>query len=117
MRTTVIAIPAAEITDWASFHDVFKRIFGFPDFYGRNMNAWIDCMGDLDDSGTGMVQVAVGVGELVAIRIDDAAEFQRRCPEQFLALLECTAFVNFRRIEMGEPPILTLMLSGHFPPP
>lgn len=48
MQTTIVDIPAHEITDWDSFHDVFKRVFGFPDFYGRNMDAWIDCMTDLD---------------------------------------------------------------------
>jgi len=114
INTRVVSIPVREITDWASFHDVFRRVFGFPDFYGCNMNAWIDCMTDLDDPGTGMVQISVGHGELVAIRVDDAADFQRRCPEQFQALIECASFVNFRRIEVGEPPILTLMFSDHF---
>lgn len=114
MNTRIIALPAREITDWASFHEVFRRVFGFPDFYGRNMNAWIDCMTDLDDPGTGMVQVAVGPGELVAIRVDDASDFLRRCPEQFRALIECASFVNFRRIEVGDAPILTLMFNDHF---
>lgn len=116
MQTTIVNIPASEIKDWETFHEVFKCVFGFPDFYGRNMNAWIDCMGDLDDPGTGMVQVAVEAGDLVAIRIDDAADFERRCPEQFRALMECAAFVNLRRIDQGESPVLTLMLSGHFRP-
>lgn len=115
MQTTVVTIPADEITDWDSFHDVFKRVFGFPDFYGRNMNAWIDCMGDLDDPGTGMVKLTVKVGELVAIRIDDAADLEQRCPEQFRALMECAASVNSRRTEIRQRPVLTLMLSGHFP--
>jgi len=44
MRQQVIANPVDAITDWASFHDVFMHTLGFPDFYGRNMDAWIDCM-------------------------------------------------------------------------
>jgi hypothetical protein len=31
----------------ASFHDVFGRTLKLFDGYGRNMNAWIDCMRDL----------------------------------------------------------------------
>ena len=31
-------------TDWESFHTVSAEVFGFPEFYGRNMNAWIDCL-------------------------------------------------------------------------
>jgi hypothetical protein len=114
MRTTVVDIPVNEITDWESFHDVFKRVFGFPDFYGRNMNAWIDCMTDLDAPEGGMVQLSVAVGDLVALEILGAEDFERRCPEQFRALVECSAFVNFRRVEAGDLPILTVMFCDDF---
>jgi hypothetical protein len=117
MQTTVVTIPTSRITDWDSFHSVFHAAFGFPAFYGRNMNAWIDCMTYLDDSSSGMARVCVDPGQLVALRIDDAPDFQRRCPEQCQALIECTAFVNYRRIDQGGQPILTLMLGGWFRKP
>ena len=50
----VVRIPTSEIVDWESFHSVFQRVLGFPEFYGRNMNAWIDCLtsaDSLDDGG------------------------------------------------------------------
>ena len=81
------------------------------------MDAWIDCMTSLDNPPSGMTSVSVEAGGLLALRIDDAPDLQRRCPEQYDALIECTALVNFRRIEVGEKPILTLMLSGQFPNP
>jgi RNAse (barnase) inhibitor barstar len=34
-----VQIDGNELTNWATFHDVFETIFGFPAFYGRNMNA------------------------------------------------------------------------------
>jgi hypothetical protein len=114
MQTTIIAIPANQITDWDSFHSVFQAALGFPDFYGRNMNAWIDCLSYLDDPPSGMTSVSVKAGELIALRIDDAPDFQRRCPEQYDALIECAAFVNQRRVDVGKTPLLTLMLSGWF---
>jgi len=49
MQTTVITIPTHRITDWDSFHDVFAEILGLPGFYGRNMNAWIDCLTSADE--------------------------------------------------------------------
>lgn len=115
MQTTVIAIPAGQITGWDSFHSVFQTAFGFPNFYGRNMDAWIDCMSYLDDPSSGMTSVPLGAGELVALRIDDIPDFQLRCPDQYQALIECVAFVNHRRIEAGEKPLLTLMLTGQSP--
>ncbi len=113
MNTTLIDIPVKRIVDWASFHEVFADVLGYPAFYGRNMNAWIDCMTDADRPDTGMVRVAVQPGQLMTLQIDDADDFAKRCPEQFDALIECTAFVNFRRVETGGTPVLSLLLTGH----
>ena len=117
MQTTVATIPADQITDWDSFHSVFQVALGFPDFYGRNMNAWIDCMTYIDDPTGGMTNIFVCPGDLLALRIDDAPDFARRCPELYQAIIECTAFVNYRRIERGDKPVLTLMLNGWFKAP
>jgi barstar (barnase inhibitor) len=114
MQTTVVTIPTDQIADWDSFHSVFQAVFGFPSFYGRNMNAWIDCLTYLDDPPSGMTSICIAPGQLVAIRIDDAPDFRRRCPEQYEALVECTAFVNYRRTDRGGQPVLTLMLGGWF---
>lgn len=48
MQNTVIQIDTHLIKDWKSFHDVFSETFGFPKFYGRNIDAWNDCMSSLD---------------------------------------------------------------------
>jgi RNAse (barnase) inhibitor barstar len=34
----LVSIPTLRISDWDSFHSVFAEVFGFPDFYGRNMD-------------------------------------------------------------------------------
>lgn len=123
MKTTIVSIPTHQITDWDTFHTVFQSVFGFPGFYGCNMDAWIDCMTCLDDPSSGMTSIFVSPGDLLALRIDDAADFQRRCPEQYDAFIECAAFVNYRRINHhrsikgDEQPVLALILSGHFSTP
>ena len=91
---------------------MFKKVLGFPDFYGRNMNAWIDCMTSVDTPPDGLSSVTVAPGEILILRIDDPLGFRRRCPEQYDALIKCSAFVNFRRTELGEAPVLALLLNG-----
>jgi len=110
MRT--VTIPVEKIVDWPSFHDTFQRELGFPNFYGRNMNAWIDCMTSADAPSDGLSTVTVEPGEILVLRIDQPFEFRHRCPEQYDALIECTAAVNVRRVEVGESPVLGLLLVG-----
>lgn len=104
----LVILDTRRITDWDSFHDVFAQSFGFPDFYGRNMNAWVDCMTDLDDPGAGMTNVHVALGAVLVLQLEHVADFAYRCPEQYAAIVECAAFVNWRRIETGDEPVLTL---------
>lgn len=100
-------LETTRITDWPSFHSVFAETIGFPEFYGRNMNAWIDCMTYLDEE---MNRLRVRSGELFNLEVADCTDFQRRLPEIFQAFIECAAFVNQRRVETGNPPVLALIL-------
>lgn len=106
----VVRIPTSEIDDWESFHDVFQRVLGFPDFYGRNMDAWIDCLTSADAPNDGMVamDVVAADGDVLTLQLEDVVDFAARCPEQYDAVVECAAFVNWRRTEVGERPILAL---------
>ena len=103
-----IQIDGSKITDWDSFHDQFSTKLGFPGFYGRNMDAWNDCMTYLDDPDAGMSSIHVGSGDVVVLCISAATEFRKRCPEIYDALVECSAFVNYRRIERDAPAVLAL---------
>ena len=72
------------------------------------MNAWIDCMTWLDDPAAGMTTVHASPGGVVALHLQNAKGLARRCPEQYVALVECAGFVNWRRIEVGERAVLAL---------
>jgi Barstar (barnase inhibitor) len=104
----VADVDLSEITDWDSFHDVFARTLGFPDFYGRNMNAWIDCLTYEDDQ---MTAFPVPSGEVLTLQLSGFRTFRARCPDICEALLDCAAFVNWRRIKTGERSILALSYS------
>jgi hypothetical protein len=103
----LITIDASRITNWETFHDVFAAALGFPDFYGRNMNAWIDCMTTLDDHEP-LTAIRLATGEFLTLAIDHIDDLALRCPEIYTALVDCSAFVNWRRIERGAPPVLAL---------
>lgn len=101
----LVRIDARQIRDWDTFHDVFAVAFGFPGFYGRNMNAWIDCMGYLDDPATDMTKVHGSASDPVVLRLDNIDSMPG---EIYEALVECAAFVNWRRTESRDPAILVL---------
>jgi hypothetical protein len=103
-----IAINCAKIHDWPSFHDEFAKAFGFPEFYGRNMDAWIDCLTSLDEPEDGMSTVHCRAGSVLTLELKNLREWKDRNPELYDAVIECSAFVNWRRIEMGDSPVLAL---------
>jgi RNAse (barnase) inhibitor barstar len=107
-----ISIDCNAITDWTSFHRIFSDTFGFPGYYGQNMNAWIDCLTYLDEPETGMCTVSVEPEEVLTLILENAKSFKSRLPEIYDALIECAAFVNWRRIEHEEPSVLTLAFYG-----
>jgi hypothetical protein len=100
------------LRDWTSFHSEFSRVFGFPAFYGKNMDAWIDCMTSLDKPENGMSTVHCATGSILTLELNNASDFEKRCPEQYKALIHCSEFVNRRRIEAGEAAVLTLDLKS-----
>ena len=57
-------------------HDYLKELFDFPDYYGKNLDALYDCLGDMDDTEV----IIINLDELneQSIRIlsvfDDAAD-------------------------------------------
>ena len=103
-----VIIDTSKIKDWDTFHNVFARAFGFPEFYGRNMNAWIDCMTSLDEPEAGMSNVHAPPGGVVVMELSDATDLALRQPELFEAIVDCAAFVNYRKLEVGENAVIAL---------
>jgi hypothetical protein len=96
------------ITDRESFHDLFAQRFGFFSGYGRNMNAWIDCMDGLDDPEGGLSTFTIAKGDAVVLKLLNAESFAVRCPDLRSALVDCASFVNWRRSKQGCPPLIAL---------
>ena len=83
----IIKLQAKDLTTWQTFHDTFKQELKFPNYYGSNMNAWIDCMSDLC------------LEEDIKIVIENIDELIQTNKDIYEALVECSAFVNYRQNE------------------
>ena len=103
-----VRLCGATIRDWDAFHDQSAAAFGFPAFYGRNMNAWIDCLTYVRD-GDGMSRFTLGPNEALVIEVLDTEAFNRQAPEVFDAFVACTAFVNQRHASANEIPALQIL--------
>lgn len=103
----VIVINGDRIVDEGSFHDAFVEAVGFPQWYGRNWDAWIDLMTYLDEDRA-TTSFWVLPGQVVTLQIDHAKLFKARVPEIYDTLFECSAFVNWRRVKAGASAYLCL---------
>jgi hypothetical protein len=104
-----VTLDGAGITDWPSFHAACRQAFGFPDFYGNTMDAWVDCMSYLRDDD-GMTRFKLAPDETLDIELLDAEDLRTRAPEILDELLFCVDAINDRYADYGEKPALQLVL-------
>jgi RNAse (barnase) inhibitor barstar len=94
-------IDCSRIHDWSSFHEEFDRVFAFPEFYGRNMDAWIDCMSSLDAPEDHLTGIHCERGRVLTIELANVQGFKQRNPEQYAALE--TIIRNLTSTKAGKP--------------
>lgn len=108
----VVRISGRRLVDRNNFHEEFAEAFGFPEFYGKNMNAWIDCLTSLDSPEHGMTRVHAPPGGLVVLQIDEYEYLRKRRKDLAIEIMECAAFVNWRKLQVGEPAVLALSFNA-----
>ncbi|WP_223789571.1 barstar family protein [Marinicella meishanensis] len=92
-----INIDGSKITNWESFHDTFFEKLNFPTYYGRNMDAWIDCVTEIVENN-----------ELLLFNITGIKGLKQNNPDIYEAINECSAFVNYRLFKNGDQTALAL---------
>lgn len=103
-------IDGAKICDWNSFHDECQQAFGFPEFYGRNLDAWVDCLSYLRDAD-GMTRFQLGENEKLSIIILNAETMRSQAADIFDEVTYCIGGINERYEDYGEKPALELILK------
>lgn len=86
-------------------HYMLKEIFGFPDFYGYNVNALIDCLGDLRYPDYGMSKITLRENEILYIFIYNFPFHNDIICNNFLVAI---SNVNQKNIINGENPSISL---------
>ena len=109
-RMALVEIPASGIVDWESFHDTLAEALRFPDYYGRNGNAFLDCLRDILDGRD--VPRTLGPGESLTIDLGELGDLRARCPEQLAALVDWTSWANGEQIDLGNEGRVVLAFRG-----
>lgn len=107
----IVQLDGKKIITREAFHDECQSAFGFPGFYGRNMDAWIDALSYLRDAaGNGMTRFRLNPDEVLEIRLLHSGVLRKKAPDILGMLEECVEEVNERYLEAGEKPALALIL-------
>jgi hypothetical protein len=104
----LIRIDARHLTDAAGLHAALDEAFGFAPGYGRNLDALIDCLTHLDDPQTGLSRVQVFPGQVALLVLEHTHGLGQQAAAQMKALTDAVAFVNWRRLEKRQPPVLAV---------
>ena len=83
-------IDGKQINDWDSFHDEFARKMGFFSGYGRNGNAWIDCMRDIYTNGEyeGLTKFGLDDGDKFILKVVNVEVWKTNGLQTFNAFLD-----------------------------
>lgn len=89
-------IDGDNINDWTSFHDEFYEKMGFFEGYGRNANAWIDCMTDMftNDEYNSLTKFNLNNGDRFTLKVINSEEWKKRSPETFSAFIDYCIWSN-----------------------
>lgn len=93
---TGVRFKGAELSTREDFHNSFMTKLQFPDFYGRNMDAWIDCMDDMARMPWPMSKVCVTSGGSLKIIIEESKLFRESV--MCASLIDCVKFINEKRV-------------------
>ncbi len=97
-----------ELSDWSAFYEASARRFGFHPTFGRNKEAWIECMEELDTRSDPLVRKGAFVLiEYVGRYTDRNVD---RDVEAFL--IAGAARINGTRLADGELPYLICAERG-----
>ncbi|MCC6980948.1 MAG: barstar family protein [Candidatus Melainabacteria bacterium] len=98
----VRGLDASNWTTEAAFHDDVKRILEFPGYYGNNINAFNDCLGD--------IEIGKGGGFVIAILHFD--RFYSALPDRAQAVLDIIE-TNSRRFLITGQRLLCLIQTDN----
>ena len=119
MKFIIIDIDFLEIcsenleNEYSNFHTKMAEIFGFPDFYGKNLAAFIDCLSDLriyeGEDIEPLVRYSLNKDECILLNISNLLRISDDLRHKFLLAVEQ---VNTRHTRSKTPTILINLIES-----
>jgi hypothetical protein len=106
----VIKVPLEDVVDWDAAHTALARALQFPDYYGRNGNAFIDCLTDITHGWD--VPPLLAAGETLTIDLGNTSLHADSFREVTDAICGWVASVNWRDIQEGLPARVLIASFG-----
>lgn len=102
-----LEIDFSGVSDLNSMHKLLMEKFGFPDFYGKNVNALIDCLTSLRHPEDRMTNIHLASGEVLSLVVKSLPMDNLLILNNFLIAIQS---VNERYINRGEAAVILLVL-------
>ncbi|MCG8711046.1 barstar family protein [Brenneria sp. 4F2] len=103
-----VKIDFAKIKTLDDFYNELSGLFGFPDFFGRNINALIDCLFSLRYPEDEMTKIHVATSEYLLIELHHFSLTTEEIKETLIVTIEN---VSLKCKEKGQEPSIVLLLK------
>lgn len=108
MKEKKISIDFSRLETMDDFHNTMKALFGFPDFYGNNMHALIDCLTSLRYPKDGMTSVTLEKNEVLLLEVNN---LNYKNHEVVVALFSSIQYVNYRCTHLKDKESIIILLN------
>jgi hypothetical protein len=104
-----LKLDLTETSDLSDMHHRLAKVFGFPEFYGKNYPALVDCLSSLRYPEDGMTSVALASdSEVIELQVRGLASCNKDILSIFLSAIETA---NDRLIQKALSPAIYLLLT------
>ncbi|NMY99928.1 barstar family protein [Pseudomonas proteolytica] len=102
----VIELDFSKIKDVEHLYEALAEKIGFPDSYGKNADAVIDCLFGLRYPEEGMTKISLDTTEKIIIQTKNITSAEQKTRETLMFIVE---FVNYK-CQFKETPASILLL-------
>ncbi|QTF07882.1 barstar family protein [Brenneria izadpanahii] len=108
MKLKKLSIDFSYIKTDDDFHNAMKVLFGFPDFYGMNFNAFNDCLNSLRYPEDGMSSIHLKKDEYLLLEVKKIDLISDELRYNFLLSIKA---INYGSISFGDDPLIYLLFD------
>ena len=88
MKQQEIEIDFSNINSLEEMHTLLQKVFVLPDFYGKNVNALIDCLSSLRYPADEMIGIVLEKEESLLVKTKALSSLNELCLNHFLVSIE-----------------------------